>query len=104
VKGYIGPASQGTDSAYGIRYLLDPRVVTGTQWVTRANESGHHVLWLTAGRDFTADGTIQAAEVRGGDACPQCGEDLEIARGIEMGHIFQLGRKYAEALDLRVQD
>jgi prolyl-tRNA synthetase len=104
VKGYIGPAALGTDSASGVRYLLDPRVVEGTQWVTGANEAGHHVLWLTAGRDFTGDGTIQAAEVRGGDACPSCGSELEIARGIEMGHIFQLGRKYAEALDLKVQD
>jgi len=104
VKGYIGPGALGTASASGVRYLLDPRVVDGTQWVTGANETGHHVLWLTAGRDFTADGTIQAAEVRGGDACPRCGGHLEIARGIEMGHIFQLGRKYADALDLKVQD
>jgi prolyl-tRNA synthetase len=103
-KGYIGPGALGSGSASGIRYLLDPRVVEGTQWVTGADEPGHHVLWLTAGRDFTADGTIQAAEVRGGDACPNCGSELEIARGIEMGHIFQLGRKYAEALDLKVQD
>jgi prolyl-tRNA synthetase len=104
VKGYIGPGVLGSASASGIRYLLDPRVVEGSQWVTGADEAGHHVLWLTAGRDFTADGIIQAAEVRGGDACPDCGSDLEIARGIEMGHIFQLGRKYAEALDLKVQD
>ena len=104
VKGYIGPGALGSTSASGVRYLLDPRVVEGTQWVTGANTPGNHVLWLTAGRDFTADGTIQAAEVRGGDACPRCGSELEIARGIEMGHIFQLGRKYAEALDLKVQD
>ena len=104
VKGYIGPAALGGESDSGVRYLLDPRVVDGTQWVTGANDTGRHVLWLTAGRDFTADGTIQAAEVRGGDACPSCGSELEIARGIEMGHIFQLGRKYAEALDLKVQD
>lgn len=104
VRGYIGPAALGSRSASGIRYLLDPRVVEGTQWVTGANTPGNHVLWLTVGRDFTADGTIQAAEIRGGDACPSCGGELEIARGIEMGHIFQLGRKYAEALDLKVQD
>jgi prolyl-tRNA synthetase len=73
--------------------------------VTGANEPGRHVIDLTYGRDFTADGTIEAAEVRAGDACPSCGRhDLEIARGIEMGHIFQLGRKYAESLDLKVQD
>ncbi len=103
-KGYIGPGALGSDAPSGIRYLLDPRVVEGTQWVTGADRAGNHVLWLTAGRDFDADGVIQAAEIRGGDACPQCGGELEIARGIEMGHIFQLGRKYAEALDLKVQD
>ena len=104
VKGYIGPEALGTESASGIRYLLDPRVVEGTQWITGANQDGKHVMNLTAGRDFTADGVIQAAEVTAGDACPNCGGEVEIARGIEMGHIFQLGRKYAEALDLKVQD
>lgn len=104
VKGYIGPQALGAASTSGIRYLVDPRVATGTEWVTGANEPGRHVLHLTAGRDFTPDGTIEAAEVRAGDPCPVCGGPLEIARGIEMGHIFQLGRKYAEALGLTVQD
>jgi prolyl-tRNA synthetase len=109
VKGYIGPAALGEESESGIRYLVDPRVSGGTRWVTGANVDGSHVLDLVAGRDFTADGTIEAAEVRDGDTCPQCavtgeGGVLETARGIEMGHIFQLGRKYAEALDLKVLD
>jgi prolyl-tRNA synthetase len=103
-KGYIGPRALGTDNASGIRYLLDPRVVEGTAWVTGADAPGRHVLDLVAGRDFTADGVIEAAEVRDGDACPACGGVLETARGIEMGHIFQLGRRYAEALDLKVLD
>ena len=103
-KGYIGPGVLGTEKASGIRYLLDPRVSEGTAWVTGADESGRHVIDLVAGRDFTADGTIEAAEVRDGDACPSCGHGLESARGIEMGHIFQLGTKYAEALDLKVLD
>lgn len=102
IKGYIGPA--GIANA-GIRYLVDPRVSEGTRWVTGADVAGSHVLDLVAGRDFTPDGTIEAAEVRDGDACPRCDEGvLESARGIEMGHIFQLGRKYADALDLRVLD
>jgi prolyl-tRNA synthetase len=104
VKGYIGPGALGAESASKVRYLLDPRVVEGTRWVTGADVAGKHVVDLVAGRDFTADGTIEAAEVRPGDACPSCGHDLESARGIEMGHIFQLGRKYAEALDLKVLD
>ena len=104
VKGYIGPAVLGEKSATGIRYLVDPRVVDGTRWVTGANVAGSHVIDLVAGRDFTADGTVEAAEVRAGDPAPDGSGPLELARGIEMGHIFQLGRKYAEALDLKVLD
>jgi prolyl-tRNA synthetase len=104
VRGYIGPAILGSGNASAITYLLDPRVVPGTRWITGANQAGRHVYDLVAGRDFTADGTIEAAEVLPGDPCPACGESLEIARGLEIGHIFQLGRKYAEALDLTVQD
>ena len=104
VKGYIGPGALGAEGSAKVRYLLDPRVAEGTSWVTGANEQGRHVIGLVAGRDFTADGTIEAADVRPGDACPSCSEGLESARGIEMGHIFQLGRKYAEALDLKVLD
>ncbi|HSK27324.1 MAG TPA: proline--tRNA ligase [Jiangellales bacterium] len=103
-KGYIGPGVLGEERASGIRYLVDPRVVPGSRWVTGADVSGSHVVDLVAGRDFTADGTIEAAEVRDGDPCPVCGGPLETARGIEMGHIFQLGRKYAEALGLQVLD
>ena len=105
VKGYIGPpGSLGATSASGIRFLVDPRVVTGTAWVTGANEPGRHVVGLVAGRDFTPDGVIDVANVEAGDPCPQCGTAIEIARGVEMGHIFQLGRIYAEALDLKVLD
>ncbi len=105
VKGYIGPgvlgrASTGREDA--VRYLLDPRVVPGTRWITGANEAGRHVFDLVAGRDFTADGTIEAAEVRAGDPAPDGSGPLELARGIEIGHIFALGRKYAESLGLQV--
>jgi prolyl-tRNA synthetase len=104
VKGYIGPEALGEQSESKIRYLVDPRVVTGTRWVTGADVDGSHVIDLVAGRDFTPDGTIEAADVRDGDPCPNCDGTLQSARGIEMGHIFQLGRKYAEALDLKVLD
>jgi len=103
-RGYIGPQVLGADGPLHIRYLLDPRVASGTAWVTGANEPGRHVVDLVAGRDFSADGTIEAAEVREGDACPRCGSPLACARGIEVGHIFQLGTKYAEALELKVLD
>ena len=104
VKGYIGPGALGTEGSAKVRYLLDPRVSSGTAWVTGANEPGRHVLGLVAGRDFVGDGTIEAAEIRDGDPCPRCASPLETARGIEMGHIFQLGRKFATALDLKVLD
>jgi prolyl-tRNA synthetase len=103
-KGYIGPGVLGSDNTSGIRYLLDPRIAEGSAWVTGADKSGFHVINLVYGRDFTADGTIQAAEVRDGDEAPDGSGPLSSARGIEMGHIFQLGRKYAEALDLKVLD
>ncbi len=104
VKGYLGPQILGADTASAVRYLVDPRVVAGTRWVTGANSEGRHVIDLVAGRDFVPDGTIEAAEVREGDDCPSCGHGLVAARGIEMGHIFQLGRKYTEALGLKVLD
>jgi prolyl-tRNA synthetase len=104
VRGYIGPQVLGEESATGVRYVLDPAVVPGSAWVTGANAKDAHVLNLVNGRDFTADGTIEAVEVAGGDPCPNCGKALEIARGIEIGHVFQLGRKYAEKLELKVLD
>ena len=104
VRGYIGPQVLGEESATGVRYVLDPAVVPGSAWVTGANAKDAHVLNLVNGRDFTADGSIEAVEVAGGDPCPNCGKALEIARGIEIGHVFQLGRKYAEKLELKVLD
>ncbi|SDP42057.1 prolyl-tRNA synthetase [Nakamurella panacisegetis] len=104
VKGYIGPGVLGSENASKIRYLLDPRIVPGTRWITGADANGRHVYDLTAGRDFTGDGVIEAAEIRDGDPAPDGSGPLSLARGIEMGHIFQLGRKYADALDLQVLD
>ncbi|WP_207475119.1 proline--tRNA ligase [Tessaracoccus sp. SD287] len=109
VKGYIGPvdadgAVLGASGTSKVRYLLDPRVVEGTRWITGANVEGRHVYDLVAGRDFTADGVIDVAEVREGDPAPDGSGPMTLARGIEMGHIFQLGRKYADALGLQVLD
>ncbi|WP_138419016.1 proline--tRNA ligase [Sinomonas gamaensis] len=109
-KGYIGPgldpedALLGLEGKSGLLFLVDPRVVPGTRWITGANEPGKHVYGLVAGRDFGWDGVIECTEVRAGDESPDGSGPLETARGIEMGHIFQLGRKYAEALDLKVLD
>ncbi len=112
VPGYSGPeavgpngpprAEDGTGGAP--RLFLDPRVVEGTSWIAGGNAPDMHVFGLVAGRDFTADGYVEAAEVRAGDPAPDGSGPLEIARGIEIGHIFQLGRKYAAALGLSVLD
>ena len=104
VKGYIGPDVLGASKQLGIRYLLDPRVVTGSAWATGANKQGQHVVNLVCGRDFAGDGVADVAEVRDADPCPTCGAEMRIERGIEMGHVFQLGRKYAEVLGLNVLD
>ncbi|MEH0985036.1 proline--tRNA ligase [Micromonospora sp. CPCC 205556] len=100
VRGYLGPQVM---AKLGVRYLVDPRVVTGTSWLTGANEPGRHATDVVCGRDFTPDGTIEAAEVRPGDPCPDCGTgELTMRRGIEIGHIFQLGRRYTDAFAVDV--
>jgi len=113
VKGYIGPAALvdgvavahlGAEGPLKLRYLTDPRVVPGTAWITGANVVDTHVVDLVAGRDFTSDGVLDVAEIRDGDPAPDGSGPLSLARGIEMGHIFQLGRKYADALGLKVLD
>ena len=109
VKGYIGPWSAagpvlGETSTSGVRFVVDPRVVEGTAWVTGANEPDRHVLSLVAGRDFEPDGTAEVAEVRAGDPAPDGSGPIELARGTELGHVFALGRKYADALGLQVLD
>lgn len=109
VKGYIGPWSEkgavlGSEGTSKIRYFVDPRVVDGSAWVTGANVDQKHVLDVVAGRDFIADGVVEASDVRAGDPAPDGSGPVEIARGMEIGHVFQLGRKYAEALGLKVLD
>lgn len=116
VPGYIGPKAVGpnnperrVDEETGKflgspRFLVDPRVVEGTTWVAGANRAGYHSYNLVMGRDFVADGVIEAAEVKDGDPAPDGSGPLKTARGIEVGHIFALGRKYAEALGLNVLD
>ena len=101
VKGYIGPQNA---QALGITVYADPRIAPGTAWVTGANKKDRHARNVVNGRDFTPDAYVEAAEVRAGDACPECSTEVVIDRAIEIGHIFQLGRKYAEALSLTVLD
>lgn len=101
VKGYVGPQDA---KRFGLKLYADPRVVLGSHWITGANKLNRHARYVTHGRDFEVDGFIEAAEVRAGDLCPECSSAVIIDRAIEIGHIFQLGRKYAEALELTVLD
>ncbi|ARZ67559.1 proline--tRNA ligase [Streptomyces sp. HU2014] len=96
VRGYVGP--QGLK----LRYLADPRVAPGTAWVTGANKPDTHARNVVCGRDFEVDQYLDVVVVEQGDPCPRCGAGLEIGRAIEIGHIFQLGRKYADAFGLDV--
>ncbi len=101
VKGYVGPQDAKN---FGLTVYADPRIAPGTSWVTGANKKDFHALNVVNGRDFAVDAYVEAAEVRAGDMCPDCSSPVVIDRAIEIGHIFQLGRKYAEALDLTVLD
>lgn len=101
VKGYVGPKGLADND---VKVLADPRVVNGTAWITGADAKNRHVANMVAGRDFTVDGYIEAAEIREGDAAPEGMGTLTLERGIEIGHIFQLGRKYTEAFDVKILD
>ncbi|MEU7073838.1 proline--tRNA ligase [Streptomyces narbonensis] len=97
VRGYVGP--QGLEK---VTYIADPRVAPGTAWITGANKDGMHAKNVVAGRDFEVEEYVDVVVVQEGDACPKCGTGLKLDRAIEIGHIFQLGRKYADALKLDV--
>ncbi|MEV7593724.1 proline--tRNA ligase [Streptomyces sp. NPDC089922] len=97
VRGYVGP--QGLEK---VRYLADPRVAPGTSWVTGANKPDTHARNVVCGRDFEVDRYLDVVVVEPGDPCPSCGTGLRLDRAIEIGHIFQLGRKYADAFGLDV--
>lgn len=101
VKGFVGPKAL---AAKEVKLLADPRVVEGSRWITGADKSDHHFVNMVAGRDFTPDAYIEAAEVKQGDPSPDGKGELTLARGIEIGHIFQLGRKYTEAFDVQILD
>ena len=100
-KGYVGPQDA---NKLGVTVYADPRIVPGSHWITGANKKDKHARFVTNGRDFEVEKYLEAAEVRAGDLCPKCETPVVIDRAIEIGHIFQLGRKYAQALDLTVLD
>jgi len=101
VKGYVGPQDA---QKFGLKLYADPRIAVGTHWITGANQLNKHARYVTHGRDFQVDAFVEAVEIEAGDLCPKCESPVIIDRAIEIGHIFALGRKYAENLDLTVLD
>jgi prolyl-tRNA synthetase len=109
VKGYIGPMVLGPQAEKAgnktpVRYLMDAHVAKGSSWITGADKSGVHYFNLVYGRDFEADGVIEAAQIRHGDMSPDGSGPLSFERGVEIGQVFQLGLKYSKSLDLKVLD
>jgi prolyl-tRNA synthetase len=98
VRGYVGPQGRPAD----VRFYADPRIAPGTAWVTGANAADRHARNVVCGRDFTVDCYVDVATLLPGDPCPHCAAPLALERAIEIGHIFQLGRKYCDAFDLDV--
>jgi prolyl-tRNA synthetase len=92
-KGYVGPDAPGVALV-----IADPLVSRPRAWVTGANQADHHVTNAVLGRDFEVGRWADLVTVVPGDPCPRCGSPLSIDRGIEVGQVFELGTKYAEAL------
>ena len=78
--------------------VVDALAAASPNLVGGANREGFHLRNLNAGRDFTADMTIDIASARDGDPCPECGATVRLAQGIEVGNIFKLGTDFTEAL------
>lgn len=112
VLGFIGPkalgpqarqaagGADGSDSA--VRYFVDAHIARGSAWYTGADKNGVDYVNLVYGRDFEADGVVEALRVREGDMSPDGSGPLSFERGVEIGQVFQLGLKYTNALGFSV--
>lgn len=100
VKGFSGPIGLKD----GTKVLVDSRITEMKNLVVGANEKDYHIKNVNYGRDFEGEVVKDLLEIRKHDKCPKCGETLEMARGIEVGNIFQLGTKYSEGIDATYLD
>jgi prolyl-tRNA synthetase len=98
------PGSLGAVGVAGIAVLADEALRGRTGMTTGANTDGVHVRGVDVGRDIAVGRWADLREVTAGEPCPRCGTPLEVVRTIEIGHIFKLGTKYTEALDVTVLD
>lgn len=99
-KGSMGPVGLPD----GVTVIADNSLTNIDKWVVGANEDGFHIVGAKKGVDFNVDEYADICTVEPGDKCPECGESLQGARGIEVSQIFQLGTKYSESLNATYLD
>lgn len=92
VAGYASPIG-----LHGAEVIADELVMSSPNLVAGANEDGWHLLDTNAGRDWRPDVVADIVAAEEGDACSVCGKPLRTVRGVEVGNIFKLGTRYAEA-------
>ena len=93
VPGYASPLGLS-----GVLVVVDDAVVNSPNLVAGANEEGYHLRNVNYGRDYEADIVADLAAAQEGDACPRCGEAMDVSRGVEVGNIFKLGTRYSAAM------
>lgn len=98
------PGSLGAVGVKSLKVVADFALDGRTNMMTGANEDDWHLGGVSVHRDIQVDGWADLREVQAGEPCVECGETLEIVRCIEAGHIFKLGRKYADAMGISVLD
>ena len=98
--GFLGPLH----ARKPIRVIADRSVAALADFVVGANKPGFHIAGVNWGRDLPEPETADIRNVVAGDASPDGKGTLALARGIEVGHVFALGRKYSEAMDAKVLD
>ena len=98
------PGSLGAAGVTDLPVIADTALRGERDMVTGANADGFHLRHVDADRDLTVTRWADLRRVGDGDPCPRCGNPLKLLRAIEVGHIFKLGRKYAEAFGVKVPD
>ncbi len=99
-KGFTGPIGLKE----GTRLVVDSRITKMKNLIVGGNETNYHIKNVNYGRDFKGEVVEDLLLVRQGDKCPKCNSELQMARGIEVGNIFQLGTKYSEDLGAKFLD
>jgi prolyl-tRNA synthetase family II len=98
------PGSLGAVAVSDVRVIADPALRDRVSMTTGANEDDWHYKGVDVGRDIEVTEWAELRSVADGDSCVVCGHDLELWKGIEVGHIFKLGTEYSEAFGVYVQD